>query len=98
MIISRVSVEDLEAARDVASQLLGNELVFPEHHIYGPKRHGLRLQVRDIAGPGLSAKNSQQRRCVPSCASTVAGWGCGLLLSHNLASDGQCKECNLQRS
>jgi len=52
MIISRVSAEDLEAARDVASQLLGNELVFSEHYIYGPKKHGLRLQVRDIDGPG----------------------------------------------
>jgi hypothetical protein len=52
MIISRVSVEDLEAARDVASQVLGNELIFSEFHSYGPKRHGLRLQVKDIDGPG----------------------------------------------
>jgi hypothetical protein len=52
MIIKGVPLEDLEAARDVASQLLGNELVFSEHHIYGPKKHGLRLQVGDIEGPG----------------------------------------------
>jgi hypothetical protein len=38
MIISRVTTEDLEAARDVASQLLGNELVFSEHYIYGSKK------------------------------------------------------------
>jgi hypothetical protein len=52
MIISGITHEDLESARDVASALLGNEIVFSELHSYSPKRHQVRLQVRDIDGPG----------------------------------------------
>ena len=52
MIIRGVSLEDLEAARDVASQLLGNEIVFSQVRPYSPKVHGIRLQVKDIDGPG----------------------------------------------
>jgi hypothetical protein len=52
MIISGVTYSDLEAARDVASRALGNEIMFPEFSSYSPKRHRVRLMVRDIDGPG----------------------------------------------
>jgi hypothetical protein len=48
MIIAGVSLQDLEAARDVASQALGNELIFSELRSYSPTRHAARLQVRHI--------------------------------------------------
>jgi hypothetical protein len=52
MIVSGVSLEDLEAARDVASQVLGNELVFSELHSYSPTWHGIRLKVENMNLPG----------------------------------------------
>ena len=52
MIISGVSWEDLEAARDVASQALGNELVFYDFDSLSPKRHRFMLKVGDIDGQG----------------------------------------------
>jgi hypothetical protein len=52
MIVSGISREDLEHARDVASRILGNELVFSEFHSYRPNRHRVRLQVADIDDPG----------------------------------------------
>jgi hypothetical protein len=52
MLISGISIEDLEAAREVASQDLGNELIFTEFESLSPTRHKVRLQVRDIDGPG----------------------------------------------
>jgi len=52
MVISGLTFEELQAARDVASSLLGNELVFTELDSYSPTRWRLRLQVRDIDGPG----------------------------------------------
>jgi hypothetical protein len=53
MIISGITREDLEAARDVASTTLGNELVFSEFESYrANRRHKVRLQVGDIDGPG----------------------------------------------
>jgi hypothetical protein len=58
MIISGISREDLEAAREVASQALGNEIVFGKLHSYRPKRHGVRLQVHDIDGPGARRHSS----------------------------------------
>ena len=58
VIISGVSREDLEAARAVASQALGNELLFSKLHSYSPKRHGVRLQVTDINGPGARRHSS----------------------------------------
>ena len=58
MIISVITVEDLEAARDMASVTLGNELLFSEFESYGPKRHRVRLQVRHINGPGARRHSS----------------------------------------
>jgi hypothetical protein len=52
MIISGISRQDLLASREVASRALGNELLFGKLHSYSPKRHGVRLQVQDIDGPG----------------------------------------------
>jgi hypothetical protein len=52
MIIKGISAADLEAARDVASTTLGNELVFSEFESHRPNRHRVRLQVADIDGPG----------------------------------------------
>jgi hypothetical protein len=52
MIISGISRMDLESARDVASTLLGNQLVFSQFHSYGTERHQVQLQVADIDGPG----------------------------------------------
>ena len=61
MIISGVTYSDLEAARDVASRALGNEIMFPEFSSYSPKRHRVRLMVRDIDGPG-ARRHSQMFR------------------------------------
>jgi hypothetical protein len=52
VIISGVSLEDLEAARELASQDLGNEIVFTELESYSPARHRVRIKVSDIDGPG----------------------------------------------
>jgi hypothetical protein len=52
MIISGISRQDLEAARDVAGTLLGNELIFSEFHSHGTHRHQVRLQVADLDLPG----------------------------------------------
>ncbi len=52
MIISGITAEDLEAARDVASSALGNDLIFSEFESYKPRRHRVRLQVRDSDDPG----------------------------------------------
>ena len=52
MLICGISAQDLEAARDVASEALGNELIFTEFEATSATRHKVRLQVRDIDGQG----------------------------------------------
>jgi hypothetical protein len=52
MLISGISADDLEVTSELASEALGNELIFTEFDSYSPKRHRVRLQVRDIDGPG----------------------------------------------
>jgi hypothetical protein len=52
MIISEISREDLEAAREVASDALGNRLVFWEFESTSKLRHRVCMQVADIDGPG----------------------------------------------
>ncbi len=52
MIISGVTRETLEAAREVASAALGNEIIFYDFDSYSDKRHRFRLKVKDIDGPG----------------------------------------------
>ena len=52
MLISGISAADLEGAREVASAALGNELIFTEFVSTSGRRHKVRLQVRDIDGPG----------------------------------------------
>ncbi len=76
MIISGISAEVLEAARDVASTALGNELVFSEFESYRPNRHRVRLQVADIDGLGARrhshmyyyGRYAQRRRGRFACA------------------------------
>jgi hypothetical protein len=58
MIVSGISAEDLEAARDVASRALGNEIVFSEFESYSPTRHRVRLRVENIDGPGTRRRQS----------------------------------------
>src|SRR4051794_40778598 len=58
MIVSGISAEDLEAARDVASRALGNEIVFSEFESYSPTRHRVRLRVENIDGPGTRRRHS----------------------------------------
>jgi hypothetical protein len=76
MIISGISREDLEAARDVASRALGNEIIFEDLKSYSPKRHRLRLEVKDIDSTGarhhyhkfMLGYRKQPRRSRHACA------------------------------
>jgi hypothetical protein len=52
MIISGVTREDLEAARDVASAALGNQLIFTRFDSYSATRHVISLQVKELDAPG----------------------------------------------
>jgi len=52
VIISGISAVDLQAAREIASSDLGNEIVFTELESYSPTCHRVRMQVADIDAPG----------------------------------------------
>src|SRR5215203_1979615 len=52
MIFSGVTREDLEAARDVASAALGNQLIFTRFDSYSATRHVISLQVKELDAPG----------------------------------------------